>query len=152
MAIQNPTKYVTVRRLNRFRQKFSADESLHPVDVNSLTPSSTFVKNAIIGINGVIYRSKQATSHFPVTLVVSGGAFVVSQTQSGKIAFVVSDQTIHSDWEQWTDAAIEYWVEQLNATKLEMSSTMTYQGQQYTVQQLLEAVASLMQKTIVVKS
>ena len=40
--------------------------ALYPVDVNTLTPTSTFVANAIIGINGVIYRAKQATSHLPM--------------------------------------------------------------------------------------
>ena len=68
---------------------------LHPVNINTLTPTSTFVANAIIGINGVIYRAKQATSHFPVVLETSGGALVV-QVINGKKSFVVSNPTVHA--------------------------------------------------------
>lgn len=168
MAIQNPTKYVTVRRLNRFKQKFSDEYSLHPVNVDTLTPSSTFVKNAIIGINGVIYRSKQATSNFPVVLTTESGAFV-THTVNGKIAFVVSDPTIHQDWEVFTDAAIEYWVESLNtalAAKQDAISDLeairsnaqaaikptdqySVDNVTYSVNDLLQAVANLMSKTLV---
>ena len=171
MAIENPTKYVTVRRLNRFRQKFSDEESLHPVNVNTLTPSSTFVKNAIIGINGVLYRSLRATSHFPVVLTVQDGAFVV-ETVNGKNAFVVSDPTVHQDWEVWTDAAVEYWVESMNSAlsqkqgtisdletirsnasaAVKLTDTYTVGGIDYTVDELLQTIASLMQKTLVVQS
>lgn len=124
--------------------------ALYPVDVNTLTPTSTFVANAIIGINGVIYRAKQATSNFPVPLVVDNGAFVV-QTVNGKIVFTVSSNTIHQDWEQWTDAAIEYWKAQLDARVSALENkTVTYNNQTYTVNELLTAMASLMQRTIVV--
>lgn len=132
------------------------DGTLYPVDVNTLTPSSTFVKNAIIGINGVIYRSKRATSHFPVVLTVSGSSFVVDIV-NGKIAFVVSDPTIDTDWEQWTDAAIEYWKTQLDARvsaiEAESPSTALHPNDTYgghSVSSLLNAMASLMNKTIVV--
>jgi hypothetical protein len=142
---------------------------LHPVNINTLTPSSTFVANAIIGINGVIYRAKQATSHFPVVLETSGGALVV-QVINGKKSFVVSDPTVHSDWEQWTDAAIEYWISQLaaRATSLENADvalasritaletalqsrpgSITYGGVEYSASDLLTAMASLMTKTVV---
>lgn len=124
--------------------------ALYPVDVNTLTPTSTFVANAIIGINGVIYRAKQATSNFPVPLVVDGNAFVV-QTIDGKIVFTVSSNTVHSDWEQWTDAAIEYWKAQLDARVSALENkTVVYNGVTYTVNELLTAMASLMQRTIVV--
>ena len=169
MAIQNPTKYVTVRRLGRFRQKLSDEELLHPVNVNTLTPSSTFVKNAIIGINGVIYRAKQATTHFPVLLVTEGNAFVVN-TVNGKISFVEADPTIHQDWEVFTDAAIEYWVESLNAAlaakqdaiadleairtnaqnAIKATDQYTVGAVTYPVSALLQTVANFMSKTIVV--
>lgn len=124
--------------------------ALYPVDVNTLTPTSTFVANAIIGINGVIYRAKQATSNFPVVLQVDNGAFVVDIV-NGKKSFVVSNPTVHSDWEQWTDAAIEYWTAQLDAriTALE-GKTITYNNVTYTVNDLLTGMASLMAKTVVV--
>ena len=131
------------------------DAILHPVDVNTLTPSSTFVKNAIIGINGVIYQAKQATSHFPVVLLTSGNAFVVNVTTTGRKAFVVSDATVHADWEQWTDAAIEYWLEQLAASinqKASVSDVLAAQVPDtgFTVQQLLQGMAAIMPHTIVV--
>ena len=168
MAIENPTKYVTVRRLNRFKQKLSTDELLHPVNVNTLTPSSTFAKNAVIGINGVLYRSLAATSNLPCTLVVQDGAFVVNIV-NGKKAFVVSNGAPNQDWEIWTDATIEYWIESITtalngkqATISDLSTirsnaqnavkptdTFTAGGTDYQVSELLQAVANLMAKTIV---
>jgi hypothetical protein len=124
------------------------DAILHPIDINTLTPSSTFVKNAIIGINGVIDRAKQATSSMPMTMVVQDGAFVV-HIVNGRKAFVVADFTLNPDWEVWTDAGMSYAYAQLDAAKLELSSVITYNGQQYTVGQLLNAVASLIGKTLV---
>ena len=121
-----------------------------PVDVNTLTPTSTFVANAIIGINGVIYRAKQATSHFPVPLVIDNNAFVI-QVVDGKIVFSVSSNTIHQDWEQWTDAAIEYWKAQLDARVSALENkTITYNNKTYTVNELLTAVAQLMERTVVI--
>lgn len=170
MAITNPTKYVTTRRLGRFRTKLLADDLLHPVAVSSMTPSSTFVKNAVVGINGVLYRSTKATSNLPCTLVVQDGAFVV-HTVNGKIAFVVSNATPNTDWEIFTDASIEYWVESINTalaakqdaisdlatirskagSAVQPTDTYTVNGQEYTVSELLQAVASLMPKTVVIK-
>ena len=112
--------------------------------------SASTASSTVIGINGVIYRAKQATSNFPVPLVVDNGAFVV-QTVNGKIVFTVSSNTIHQDWEQWTDAAIEYWKAQLDARVSALENkTVTYNNQTYTVNELLTAMASLMQRTIVV--
>lgn len=146
--------------------------ALYPVNIDTLTPSSTFVKNAVIGINGVIYRSTKATSNFPVTLTVQDGAFVVNII-NGKKAFVVSSSTINTDWEIWTDAAIEYWTSQLDArtTALESAITalqsrdnaldgrittlegitgvITVDGNTYTARELLTAMASMMNMTIV---
>ena len=159
MAITNPTKYVTTRRLGRFRTKLLADDMLHPVAVSSMTPSSTFVKNAVVGINGVLYRSTKATSNLPCTMVTQGNAFVV-HTVNGKIAFVVSNATPNTDWEIFTDASIEYWVESINTalatirskagSAVQPTDTYTVNGQQYTVSELLQAVATLMPKTVVI--
>lgn len=148
------------------------DAALYPVNVDTLTPSSTFVKNAIIGINGVIYKAKRNTSNLPVTLTVQDGAFVVNII-NGKKAFVVSSSTINSDWEIWTDAAIEYWTSQLDArttaletataalqsrdsvldgriTTLEgITGVITVDGNTYTARELLTAMASMMNMTIV---
>jgi hypothetical protein len=142
---------------------------LHPMSVASLTPSSTFVKNAVIGINGVLYRSTAATSNLPCTLVVQDGAFV-THSVNGKIAFVVSNATPNTDWEIFTDASIEYWVESINAalaakqdaindlanirskanSAVQPTDKYTINGQEYTVSELLQAVASMMPKTVVV--
>lgn len=147
------------------------DSILRPIDIRTLTPSSTFVKNAVIGINGVLYRSVRATSNFPVTLTVEGNAFVVNIV-NGKIAFVVSDPTINQDWEIFTDASIEYWVEQINtalagkqatisdidtirsnaSAAIKTTSEYTAGNVTYTATQLLQAVADLMNKTVVVQN
>lgn len=153
------------------RDQEAQDSILHPIDIRTLTPSSTFVKNAVIGINGVLYRSVRATSNFPVTLTVEGNAFVVNIV-NGKIAFVVSDPTINQDWEIFTDASIEYWVEQINtalagkqatisdidtirsnaSAAIKTTSEYTAGNVTYTATQLLQAVADLMNKTVVVQN
>ena len=146
-------------------------EHFHPVSISSLTPSSTFGKNSVIGINGVLYRSTQATSNFPVTLTVQDGAFVVDMV-NGKISFVVSDPTINSGWEVFTDASIEYWVESLNAAlaskqdvisdiatirdnasaAIKPTDVYSLNNNDYTVAELLQEVTKLMSKTVVVQS
>ena len=146
----------------------NADEHLHPVDITSLTPSSTFGKNSVIGINGVLYRALQATNNLPVVLTVQDGAFVVNII-NGKISFSVSDPTLNSDWEIFTDASIEYWVQSLNtalaskqdtisdletirsnaSAAVKLTDTYTLNGSQYTVADLLQAVVNLMPKTLV---
>lgn len=104
-----------------------------------------------------------------IKLQVSGNAFVVN-TINGKIAFVVTNATVDSDWEVWTDAAIEYWLNQLAArtTALENAdaslsarmdgidtamaqrpASITYGGVTYSTTDLLTAVAQLMTKKIV---
>ena len=128
-------------------------EHFHPVDTDSLTPSSTFGKNSVIGINGVLYRSLRQTSHFPVTLTTQNGAFVFNIV-NGRKAFVIADSTLNADWEVWTDASIEYWISGLNTRLSALEAvtpvrTYTYNGQSYTAEQLLEAVATLMDKRVV---
>ncbi len=88
---------------------------LNTVDISTLTPTSTFQKNAVIGINGTLYRATKATSTMPITLVVQDGAFV-TETINGKTAYVVSSETLNDGWEQWTDKAMEYWIESLTAS------------------------------------
>ncbi len=149
-TLTNPNRVVRVKDLNRFKQRFDVEAALHPVNINSVTLTSTFVKNSIIGINGVIYHSTTATENLPCTLVTQDGALVVN-TINGKTAFVVSDPTPNTGWEIWTDAAIEYWVNSINTrlTALE-GMTITYGDHTYTATQLLTAMAELMEKTMVV--
>lgn len=123
--------------------------ALLPVDISTLTPASTFPKNAVIGIGGVLYRAKRATASMPLTMVVSSGKFVTHEV-NGQQAFVVQDMTVNADWEVWMDAgmAYAYSLADQRITALE-TETYTANGKQYTRQQLLQAVAELMQKTIV---
>lgn len=126
--------------------------ALLPVDISTLTPASTFPKNAVVGINGVLYRATAATQNLPCTLTVQDGKFVVNIVD-GKMAFTVTDPAPNEGWEVFTDASIEYWISQLNAriTALE-GETYTANGQQYTRQQLLQNVAELMSRTVVVSA
>ena len=146
-------------------------EHLHPVDISSLTPSSTFGKNSVIGINGVLYRSTRATNNLPVTLTVQDGAFVVNSV-NGKIAFVVADSTINQGWEIFTDASIEYWVNSLNAAlaskqdsisdlstirsnasaAIKKTDQYTFGGVSYSADDLLQEIAKFMSKTVVVQN
>ena len=126
--------------------------ALLPVDISTLTPASTFPKNAVEGINGVLYRATDATQNLPCTLTVQDGQFVVNIV-NGKMSFTVTDPAPNEGWEVFTDASIEYWISQLNAriTALE-GETYTANGQQYTRQQLLQAVAELMSSKVVVSA
>lgn len=143
--------------------------TLYPFDISTLTPSSTFRKNTIIGINGVIYRATADTSNMPCTILVQDGAFV-THTVNGKTAFVVTSSTPNTGWELFTDAGIEYWVETINAglsakqnvisdlneirtnAQNAIKSTDSYMvgGVSYPVSTLLQAVANIMAKTLVV--
>jgi len=127
----------------------NADEHLIPVDIQTVTPQTTFPKNAVIGIGGVLYRAKRATASMPLTMVVSDGKFVTHEV-NGQQAFVVQDMTVNADWEVWMDAGLSYAysLADQRITALE-TETYTANGKQYTRQQLLQAVAELMQKTIV---
>lgn len=123
--------------------------ALLPVDIQTVTPQTTFPKNAVIGIGGVLYRAKRATASMPLTMVVSDGKFVIHEV-NGQKAFVVQDMTVNADWEVWMDAGLSYAysLADQRITALE-TETYTANGKQYTRRQLLQAVAELMQKTIV---
>ena len=111
MALTNPTNLVDVQGLERFKQKldprFESIEAaaLIPVNLDDMTPQTTFVKNNILAINGVQYRAKKNTTHFPVVLLTDGGQFVVNVV-NGAPAYVVDDYTLDPDWEIWGDAGI----------------------------------------------
>lgn len=148
---------------------------LYPVDVNALTPSTSFKKNDVLGLNGVLYRCKQDTADFPVTLVIDDGEFVI-HVVNGKKAFVIADPTIDDDWEVFTDASVEYWVEQVNA-RIDAANAHTdgvkdalaaristietalsgvlngvpSGGQTYTIAEVLTAIAPFMNKILVTK-
>lgn len=81
--------------------------TLVPVDMNALTPSSTFVEGNVMGINGILYRAKRNTSSFPVTFAIEDGDFV-THTVNGNIAYVITSWTLNTDWEVFMDASIGY--------------------------------------------
>lgn len=134
---------------NNSMKPWIAGGVLCPVDISTVTPSTTFPKNAVLGIGGVLYRAKRATASMPLTMVVSDGKFVTHEV-NGQQAFVVQDMTVNADWEVWMDAGLSYAysLADQRITALE-TETYTANGEQYTRQQLLQAVAELMNKTIV---
>jgi len=168
IELTNPNRIIRARELLEFKESLLSDEMLHPVNVNSLTPSSTFVKNAVVGINGVLYRSTKATSNLPCTMVIESGAFVY-HTVNGKIAFVVSNGAANTDWEIFTDASIEYWVNSINTAlsakqdaindlatirsnatnAVKPTDTYAFNGVNYTVDDMFKALVKLMPKNIV---
>ena len=111
MALTNPTSLVDVQCLERFKEnldpRFESIEAaaLIPVNLDDMTPQTTFVKNNILAIDGVQYRAKKDTTHFPVVLLTDGGQFVANIV-NGAPAYVVDDYTLDSDWEIWGDAGI----------------------------------------------
>ena len=111
-------KYISVLNNGQYdlymKDAEARDALLYPVDISSLTPSSTFRRNALIGINGVLYRSKTATSSFPVTLATVNNQFV-THTIDGRIAYVITDSTLDGNWEIWTDSGVEYSVHELDS-------------------------------------
>ena len=188
MAITNPTKFVSVQRLGRFKEKLDpilatkatkaelTAATIIPVNLEEMTPSTTFVKNNILFINGVGYRAKQNTTQFQVVLLVENGHFVVDY-EDGAPAYVVSDYTLDEDWEVWGDASLirtlKAMRDELDETIAQMESdqaafiseatTIVRQAlklntliansagtKQYNVLTLLQAVADLMDSTIVV--
>lgn len=165
-----------------------------PIEIDDLTPTTTFVKNNIIGINGVMYRALKNTSEFPVVVLVEDGHIVYDEDEHGRKSFVVDDYTLSEDWEIWTDASIpralelmasqqSVFVEQQTAQQsafiaqqtaafeteqqvmenfrleirlavagaIKESEVITASsGQTYTVRQILQTMAELMDKTVVV--
>jgi len=86
--------------------------ALLPVNESTLSPSSTFVKNAIICIDGVIYRAKRETNTLPFNFMADDGKFVV-QTILGHTCFVRVTNTLNTDWEVWIDASCDLRFKQL---------------------------------------
>ena len=87
---------------------------LYPVDLSQVTTTTVFQKNSIICIDGVVYKSKQQTSDFPVVLLVENNKFV-TQVISGTTVFVKPVNTLSSDWEVWLDASSDFRYKQLEA-------------------------------------
>lgn len=143
----------------------NADEHLIPIDIQTVTPQTTFPKNAALGIGGVLYRAKRATASMPLTMVVSDGKFVIQEV-NGQLAFVVQSATVNADWEVWMDAGMAYaysladkritsleqalpTVKTTADSALQPETTFIAEGTAYTAAQLLQAVAELMGKNLV---
>lgn len=126
MAIENPTKYVSVQRLGRFEEKLGqkyatqtamaaavADVTPDYIDIEDLEVGMTFPKNSLLAINGVSYQAKKATTQFPVTVLVQDGHIVYDEDENGRKALVVEDYTLASDWKVWGDAGIPRTLQQM---------------------------------------
>jgi len=143
------------------------DGTLYPVNIDAMTPQSTFRKNALLFINGVGYKAIADTSDFPVTLQVQDGKFVVNIVD-GHPAFVVDDDTISEDWIYFTDYGIPHALANLErnfqvaleaglATKPSLSQVLSAPitstgGDTYTIFTLLTAIADLMDKKVVTEA
>ena len=94
-----------------------ADRTMHPIDMDEVTPSSTFTAGDVLGINGILYKAKVNTSDFPVTVVVDDttGQFVYDTDADGNKAYVVEDYTLSEDWMKWADAGINYSLSVINS-------------------------------------
>lgn len=186
----NPNRVVRVKDLDRFKSNTDglyatktvvattyatkqevSDATLIPLNMEQLTPSSTFVKNNVLGINGILYRAKQNTSEFPVTVVTDRGRFVYDTDKYGNKAYVVSDYTLSQAWEKWSDAGINYslsvidsrlsyfnnlqialrltQIESLLRNIQQTLGDVTVDGQTYTVRGILTELAKLMDKDVV---
>jgi len=187
----NPNRVVRVKDLDRFKSNTDglyatktvvattyatkqevSDATLIPLNMEQLTPSSTFVKNNVLGINGILYRAKQNTSEFPVTVVTDKGRFVYDIDKYGNKAYVVSDYTLSQAWEIWSDAGINYslsvidsrlsyfnnlqiaprltQIESLLRNIQQTLGDVTVDGQTYTVRGILTELAKLMDKDVVI--
>lgn len=189
--LTNPNRVVRVKDLDRFKSNTDglyatktvvattyatkqevSDAILIPLNMEQLTPSSTFVKNNVLGINGILYRAKQNTSEFPVTVVTDKGRFVYDTDKYGNKAYVVSDYTLSQAWEKWSDAGISYslsvidsrlsyfnnlqialrltQIESLLRNIQQTLGDVTVDGQTYTVRGILTELAKLMDKDVVI--
>ena len=83
---------------------------INPVDMDNLTPSSTFAAGDAIAFNGVIYRATTATDNLPIPLVVSGNNFVVNEYKGYK-AYVRGSEVMQAGWQVWLDTGLNYWIE-----------------------------------------
>ena len=83
---------------------------INPVNMETMTPSSTFAEGDAIAFNGVIYRATGATDNFPIPLVISGNNFVVDEYKGYK-AYVRGNEITQEGWEVWLDTGVNYWIE-----------------------------------------
>ena len=128
MAIENPTKYVSVQRLGRFEEKLGqkyatqtamaaavADVTPDYIDIEDLEPGMTFPKNSLLAINGISFQALRNTTDFPVVLLVESGHVVYDEDENGNKALVVSDWTKSNDWKVWGDAGIPRTLDNMTA-------------------------------------
>ena len=154
---------------------YSADDlydgTLYPVNIDAMTPQSTFRKNALLFINGIGYKAIADTSDFPVSLLIENNQFVVNEID-GDIAFVVTDDTVSEDWVKFGDAGIPFAlkniertfdatmeqheadVEHIMADKASIMDVLNYyitatNGTKYRLGDMLVDLADLMNKTVV---
>lgn len=78
-----------------------------PADVSDLSAESTFRRNELVAINGVIYIATEDTDNLPVLPVMEGDELVV-ETVNGYECLVVADYTVQQGWAVWLDLGVRH--------------------------------------------
>lgn len=111
MAITNPTKYVTVRRLERFKAKLNL---LNPLSLPDLSHNYEFKKNDALAIGGIIYRcTANSTTKPPFDFVFDENNKIVYTELNGQRAYTADSGTLNTGWEVYFDLQDRFFVEEV---------------------------------------
>ena len=109
MAITNPTKYVTVRRLERFKAKINL---LNPLSLPDLAHNYEFKKNDALAIGGIIYRcTANSTTKPPFDFVFDENNKIVYTELNGQRAYTADSATLNTGWEVYFDLQDRFYIE-----------------------------------------
>lgn len=75
-----------------------------PVNESTIGPSTTYNKNAVLCLDGVIYKANKNTQNLPFPMVVEDGK-ILTVTLYGKTVLVRASNTKSADWDVWIDAS-----------------------------------------------
>ena len=75
-----------------------------PVDESTIGPSATYQKNAVLCLDGVIYKANKQTQKLPFPMVVEDGR-ILTVTLYGRTVLVRASNTKSADWDVWIDAS-----------------------------------------------
>lgn len=111
MAITNPTKYVTVRRLERFKAKLNL---LNPLSLPDLAHNYEFKKNDALAIGGIIYRcTANSTTKPPFDFVFDEDNKIVYTELNGQRAYTADSATLNTGWEIYLDLQDRFYMEEI---------------------------------------
>lgn len=112
MAITNPTKYVTVRRLERFKAKLNL---LNPLSLPDLAHNYEFKKNDALAIGGIIYRcTANSTTKPPFDFVFDENNKIVYTELNGQRAYTADSATLNTGWEIYLDLQDRFYMEEIH--------------------------------------